>query len=264
MLLIVSLTQDHKTNSYAQSDAVKEAVNDINFTTRGPNVIVVTDTTSMMKTATHIVYKNVQVLQTDGSTSDQNTLKSDIGKNISHNYVAPIRMTYKTLDMLENVNVRVPYTQSENQTLSLATKNSKITILEEGKNNIYEVSPDIKERTTSKNNSISTSNSTDIIKRTRRYEPNDAQRITNVKDCKKHTIALTYHKNEASITRPFEQSYIASLMKHLCRPKQDSEPLNNTFRCVINEYFLATYVAPDGKGYAHNSEYLFVRPCQCY
>ena len=205
MLLIVSLTQDHKTNSYAQSDAVKETVNDINFTTRGPNVIDVTDTTSLMKTATHIVYKNVQVLQTDGSTSDQNTPKLDLGKNISHNYVAPIRTTYE-LDKIENVNVRVPCTQSENQTLSLATKNSKITILEEGKNNIYEVPSDIKERTTSKNNSISTSNSTDIIKRTRRYEPNDVQRITNIKGLQKHTIALTYHKNEASITHPFEHN----------------------------------------------------------
>ena len=158
MLLMVSLTQNHKTNSYAQSDAVKETVKDSNFTARGPNVIDVTDTTSLMKTATHIDYKNVQVLQTDGSTSYQNTPRSDLGENISHNYVAPIRTTYETLDKIENVNVREPYIQSESQKLSLATMNSKITILEEGKNNIYEVPSDIKERTTSKNNSISTSN----------------------------------------------------------------------------------------------------------
>ena len=52
---------------------------------------------------------NIQVLQTDGSTSDQNTPKLDSRMNISHNYVAPIRKTYETLDKLENVNVRVPY-----------------------------------------------------------------------------------------------------------------------------------------------------------
>ena len=64
---------------------------------------------------------NVQVLQTDGSTSDQNTPKSDLCMNISHSYVAPIRTTYEALDKTENVNVRAPYTQSESQKLSLAT-----------------------------------------------------------------------------------------------------------------------------------------------
>ena len=135
---------------------------------------------------------------------------------------------------------------------------------EEGKNNIYEVPSDIKERITGKNNSISNSDSTDIVKRTRRCESNDVQCITNVKDCKKLTRAPIYCKNEASIAHPFEHNYVTSLVKHLCRPKQDSKLLNNIFRRVINEYFSAAYVAPDDNKYLFNNEYLFVRPYQCY
>ena len=64
---------------------------------------------------------NVQVLQTDGSISDQNTPKLDLCMNISHNYVAPIWTTYEIADKIENVNVRAPYNRSEGQKLSLAT-----------------------------------------------------------------------------------------------------------------------------------------------
>ena len=73
-----TLTQDHKRNSYAQSDTVIETVNLSNLTTRDPDTINATDIFSLVKTATHIAYKNVHVPKTTTKCTNHNTISTKI------------------------------------------------------------------------------------------------------------------------------------------------------------------------------------------
>ena len=78
MLLMVTLTKGHKRNSYAQSNTVKETVSHCNLTTRDPDTIDATDIFSLVKTAVHIVYKNVHVPKTATKCTNHNIISTKI------------------------------------------------------------------------------------------------------------------------------------------------------------------------------------------
>ena len=214
----------------------------------------------------------VQLLHTDGSISDKVIRRSDPYITASHNYVAPAHTTCKVLDDIENVDVSEPYDQHQGQELSLETRKSKIDISEERENNIYDVPSDTKERTTGKNNNISTRNSEDMSERTQHYELHDVQLFThsgNLKKCQR--AYTTYCKNETYIAHSFDHDYTSSLNKHLHRAKQNSKLRNDIFSYSMSElnlckteYISKPYVAPDDNGCLYNNEYLLIRPSHCY
>ena len=75
---MVTLTQDHKRNSYAQSDTVEETVKHSNSTIRYPDTIDSSDIFSLVKTATHIGYKNVHVPKTTTKRTNHNIIFTKI------------------------------------------------------------------------------------------------------------------------------------------------------------------------------------------
>ena len=214
----------------------------------------------------------VRLLHTDGSISDKVIRRSDPYITASHNYVAPAHTTRKVLDDIENVDVSEPYNQHQGQELSLETKKSKIDISEERENNIYDVPSDTKERTTGKNDNISTRNSEDMSERTQHYELHDVQLSTHSGNLKKCQRAHTTHsRNETYITHPLHHNHTSSLDKHLHRAKQSSKPRKDKFSYPMNklnfcktEHVSKPYVAPDDNGYLHNNECLLIRPSRCY
>ena len=214
----------------------------------------------------------VRLLHTDEFISDKVIRRSDPCITASHNYVAPAHTTCKVLDDIENADISEPYNQHQGQELSLETKESKIDISEERENNIYDVPSDTRERTTGKNNNISTRNSEDMSERTQHYELHDVQLSThsgNLKKCQRaHT---THNRNETYITHPLHHNHTSSLDKHLHRAKQSSKPRKDKFSYPMNklnfcktEHISKPYVAPDDNGYLHNNECLLIRPSRCY
>ena len=214
----------------------------------------------------------VRLLHTDESISDKVIRRSDPYITASHNYVAPDHTTCKVLDDIEKADVSEPYGQHQGQELSLETRESKIDISEERENNIYDVPSDTRERTTGKNNNISTRNGKDISECTQHYELHDVQLFThsgNLKKCQRaHT---THNRNETCITHPFHHNHTSSLDKHLHRAKQSSKPWKDKLSYPMNklnfcktEYISKPYVAPDDNGYLHNNECLLIRPSRCY
>ena len=214
----------------------------------------------------------VRLLHTDESISDKVIRRSDPYITASHNYVAPAHTTCKVLDDIENADISEPYDQHQGQELSLETKESKIDISEERENNIYDVPSDTKERTTGKNNNISTRNGKDISECTQHYELHDVQLFTHSGNLKKCQRAHTTHNgNETYITHPFHHNHTSSLDKHLHRAKQSSKPWKDKFSYPMNklnfcktEHISKPYVAPDDNGYLHNNECLLIRPSRCY
>ena len=218
------------------------------------------------------LHVRLQVVHDDGSISDKAIRNSDPCMNVSHHYVAPVHTTYETPNDVESVDVSVPFKRHKGQKLSLATRKNKIKVSEEGGNDIYDVSSDTKERTTGKNNNISTRNGKDMSERTQHYELHDVQLFTNPNAWKKCQRTHTnYYKNETYIAHPFEHDYNTSLAKHLSRVKQSSKPWKGKFSYSMSELNLCKtehiskpYVAPDDNGCLQNNEYIPIRPSRCY
>ena len=221
------------------------------------------------------IYKlTLQVLQADGYTSEQNTPKSDSRMNTSHNYVAPVHTTYELPNNTKIVDVSVPVKRHPKKKLNSDTENNKITISEEGENGVYDVPSDVKEENIANYNNTSTINGDDITEHLRRYRKHeafrikpdfhDAQLITHPGELKKCSgTSTTYRKNETYIAHSPYHNYTTSLRRNVCGLRGEPTTWNNVFRYVLNEYISKTYVAPDGKGYAHNGTCLLIRLSHC-
>ena len=205
---------------------------------------------------------NIQVLQTVGSTSDQNTPKLDPRMNISHNYVAPVRTAYERLNNTKIVDVSVSFKRHPEKKLTSDTKKSKIKMSEEGENDVYNVPSDVKEENIVNDSNTSTINGDDITEHSRRYgkhealrikpDFHDAQLISHPGDLKKcsGTIPM-YRKNETYMAHSPDHNYSTSLRRGVYGLRGQPTTWNNVLRYVMNEYILKHYVATDGDTIHH-------------
>ena len=205
---------------------------------------------------------NIQVLQTAGSTSDQNTPMLDPRTNISHNYVAPVRTAYERLNNTKIVDVSVSFKQHPEKKLTSDTKKSKIKMSEEGENDVYNVLSDVKEENIVNDSNTSSINGDDITEHPRRYgkhealrikpDFHDAQLISHPGDLKKcsGTIPM-YRKNETYIAHSPDHNYTTSLRRSVYGLRGQPTTWNNVLRYVMNEYILKHYVATDGDTIHH-------------
>ena len=227
------------------------------------------------------LHVRLQLLHNDGSISDKTIPRSYSHVNVSHHYVAPVHPTYETSNNVTNVDVSMPFKRHQGHKLSLATRKSKITISEEGENDIYDVPSDFKEEKTVNDDDTSTKNGDDTTEHTRRYRKHEALRIkpdfhdvqliTDPGNSKKCPGTITaYCKDQNFIANSCDHNYATALTKHLRRPKEKLARWNDIFCYVVNQlnfcntkYISNPYVAPDGKGCSYNGAYLLIRPSHC-
>ena len=194
--------------------------------------------------------------------------------NVSHHYVAPVHPTYETPNNVESVDVSVPFKRHKGQRPSLQTTKSKITISEEGENDIYDVPSEIKEDKIVNNANTSTTNGDDITEHTRCYRKyeairmkpdfHDVQLITNPDNLKKCPGTITaYCKDQNFIASSYVHSYSISLRRNVYSLPRNSTTWSNVLKYVMSKYISNPYVAPDGKGCSYNGANLLIRPSHC-
>ena len=194
--------------------------------------------------------------------------------NVSHHYVAPVHPTYETPNNVENIELSVPFKRHQGHKLSLATKENKITISEEGENDIYDVPSDSEEEIIVNDANTSTTNGDDITEHTRCYRKyeairmkpdfHDVQLITNPDNLKKRPGTITaYCKDQNFIASSCVHSYSTSLRRNVYSLPRNSTTWSNVLKYVMSEYFSTPCVAPDGKRCSYNGAYLLIRPSHC-
>ena len=216
----------------------------------------------------------VQLVCTNDSIYDQTKRNSDLCMNVSHNYVAPVHTTYELPNNVKIADVNVPVKRHPKKKLNSDTEKSKITISEEGENDVYDVPSDVKEENIANYNNTSTINGDDATEHLRRYRKHEAfrikpdfhdvQLIAHPGDLKRCSgTSNTYRKNTICIAHLPYHSHTTPLRRNVCGLREKPTTWNNVFRYVMNEYLSKLYVAPDGKGYAYNCTNLLIRPSHC-
>ena len=217
---------------------------------------------------------NDQLVRTNDSIYDQTKRNSDLCMNVSHNYVAPVHTTYELPNNVKIADVNVPVKRHPKKKLNSDTEKSKITISEEGENDVYDVPSDVKEENIANYNNTSTINGDDATEHLRRYRKHEAfrikpdfhdvQLIAHPGDLKRCSgTSNTYRKNTICIAHLPYHGDTTPLTRDVCGLREKPTTWNNVFRYVMNEYLSKLYVAPDGKGYAHNCTNLLIRPSHC-
>ena len=220
------------------------------------------------------LHVKVQLLHYDGSISDKTIPRSYSHVNVSHHYVAPVHPTYETPNNVESVDVNVPFKRHQGHKLSLATRKNKITISEEGENDIYDVPSEVKEDKIVNNANTSTTNGDDITEYIRRYRKHEALRIkpdfhdvqliTNPGNLKKCPGTITaYCKDPNFIASSCDHSCSTSLRRNVYSLPRNSTTWSNVLKYVMSKYISNPHVAPDGKGCSYNGAYLLIRPSHC-